>query len=110
MKIRCVWEHHGNDTLLYSDNFVGAFTRGASREEAMEKMPSEIMSYLMEKMPSEIMSYLRWKKAEIPAALETELVQEKESDLEISGSAGNRAGTGKRVGSGDFGCGFRRPF
>ncbi len=34
-------------------------------------------------MPSEIMSYLRWKKAEIPAALETELVQEKESDLEI---------------------------
>ena len=72
MKIRCVWEHHGNDTLLYSDNFVGAFTRGASREEAMEKMPSEIMSYL------------RWKKAEIPAALETELVQEKESDLEIS--------------------------
>ena len=38
----------------------------------------------LEKMPSEIMSYLRWKKAEIPAALETELVQEKESDLEIS--------------------------
>ncbi len=33
MKIRCVWEHHGNDTLLYSDNFVGAFTRGASRED-----------------------------------------------------------------------------
>ena len=72
MKIRCVWEHHGNDTLLYSDNFVGAFTRGASREEALEKMPSEIRSYL------------RWKNAEIPTALETELVQEKESDLEIS--------------------------
>lgn len=72
MKIRCVWEHHGNDTLLYSDNFVGAFTRGASREEALEKMPSEIMSYL------------RWKNVEIPTALETELVQEKESDLEIS--------------------------
>lgn len=35
-------------------------------------------------MPSEIMSYLRWKKAEIQESLETELVQEKESELEIS--------------------------
>lgn len=36
------------------------------------------------KMPSEIMSYLRWKKAEIPEILDIELVQEKESELEIS--------------------------
>ena len=46
MKVNCVWEHNGDDTILYSSNFVGAFTRGKSRSEAIQKMPSEIMSYL----------------------------------------------------------------
>lgn len=27
MIIKCVWEHNGDDTLLYSENFIGAFTR-----------------------------------------------------------------------------------
>lgn len=45
MKIRCVWEHNGEDTLLYADNFPGAFTRGASKEAALEKMQEEITSY-----------------------------------------------------------------
>lgn len=38
MKIRCVWEHNGNDSILYSDNYVGAFTRGESKDIAMRKM------------------------------------------------------------------------
>ena len=25
MKIRCVWEHNGSDTILYADGFPGAF-------------------------------------------------------------------------------------
>ena len=29
MKIRCVWEHNGGDSLLHAENFPGAFTRGA---------------------------------------------------------------------------------
>lgn len=37
MKIRCVWEHNGSDTLLYADNLIGAFTRGAAKEIALEK-------------------------------------------------------------------------
>lgn len=37
MEIRCVWEHNGNDTILYSDNFIGAFTRGKTKEIALEK-------------------------------------------------------------------------
>lgn len=45
MKIKCVWEHNGEDTLLYSSNFVGAFTRGASKEIALNKMQSEVESY-----------------------------------------------------------------
>lgn len=32
MKIKCVWEHNGNDSLLYSNNFIGAFTRGETLE------------------------------------------------------------------------------
>lgn len=46
MKIRCVWEHNGSDTLLYADNFVGAFTRGETKEIAMGKMRREVESYL----------------------------------------------------------------
>ena len=46
MKINCVWEHNGNDTLLYAEDFIGAYTRGASLEVAAAKMPGEIISYL----------------------------------------------------------------
>lgn len=41
----CVWEHNGNDTLLYATNFVGAYTRGEGLEIAKAKMPQEIASY-----------------------------------------------------------------
>ena len=71
MKIRCVWEHNGNDSILYSDNFIGAFTRGESKEIAIEKMPAEIKAYL------------RWKGESIPDFLEPEIIQEKSSELNI---------------------------
>lgn len=71
MKIRCVWEHNGKDTLLYADNYIGAFTRGATKEAALEKMPREISAYL------------QWKKVIVPDTLEIVIVQEKESDLQI---------------------------
>lgn len=72
MEIRCVWEHNGNDTILYSDNFIGAFTRGETKEIALEKMPSEILSYL------------QWKGEPAPDCLEPVIVQEKPSELTIS--------------------------
>ena len=28
MKVKCVWEHNGDDSILYASNFIGAFTRG----------------------------------------------------------------------------------
>lgn len=46
MCIRCIWEHNGDDTLLYAADYPGAFTRGADRETAMRKMPDEIRAYL----------------------------------------------------------------
>ena len=46
MEIKCVWEHNGNDTLLYAEDYVGAFTRGENLDIALEKMQNEIQSYL----------------------------------------------------------------
>lgn len=46
MKIKCVWEHNGNDSLLYSTNYIGAFTRGETREIALGKMQGEVEAYL----------------------------------------------------------------
>lgn len=72
MKIRCVWEHNGDDSILYADNFIGAFARGASKDLAIRKMPAEIKSYLM------------WRGCLIPDSLELEIVQEKRSELAVS--------------------------
>ncbi len=72
MKIRCVWEHNGNDSILYAENFAGAYTRGESKEIAIQKMRREVESYL------------EWKGAAVPDSLETMIVQEKASLLEIS--------------------------
>ncbi|NLB08934.1 MAG: hypothetical protein GX832_04595, partial [Clostridiales bacterium] len=47
MVVHCVWEHNKNDSLIYSSNVIGAFTRGASKEEALGKMEREIESYFL---------------------------------------------------------------
>lgn len=46
MKIQCVWEHNGDDTLLYAANLPGAYARGENLEIAMEKMQSEVNAFL----------------------------------------------------------------
>ena len=46
MKIKCVWEHNSNDSLLYSTNYIGAFTRGETKEVALSKMQGEVKAYL----------------------------------------------------------------
>ena len=45
VRIDCVWEHNGDDTLLYAVDYPGAFTRGTSLQEAVEKMNKEIPAY-----------------------------------------------------------------
>lgn len=72
-KIQCVWEHNGNDSLLYASNCIGAFTRGSTKEIAVSKMQKEIKAYL------------RWKNGAVPNLenLEVEIVQEKASELHI---------------------------
>ena len=71
MKINCVWEHNGNDSILYADNFVGAFTRGASKEEAILKMPEEIRRFQLWRGQTPLDDY------------DIDIVQEKESNLQI---------------------------
>lgn len=71
MKIRCVWEHNGNDSLIYSSNFVGAFSRGESKEIALYKMQDEIRAYL------------RWKNEKTSEPLEISVNQEWSSELDI---------------------------
>lgn len=71
MNIRCIWEHNGEDTILYAGDFPGAFTRGENLETAKEKMPGEIRAYL------------RWRGGSSLDAAEIEIVQEKVSELQI---------------------------
>ena len=71
MKILCVWEHNGNDSILYAENFVGAFTRGASLQICRDKMVGEIKSYL------------KWLGEKSTDNFTVEIVQEKSSELNI---------------------------
>ena len=72
MKIRCVWEHNGDDSILYSDNLIGAFTRGQTKDIALGKMADEVRAWL------------RWRNGTEPESLEMEIVQEKISELNIA--------------------------
>lgn len=69
--INCVWEHNGDDTLLYATDYVGAYARGENLEAAMAKMPQEIASYC------------KWCGKDIGGSIEIVIVQEKESELTI---------------------------
>ena len=71
MTINCVWEHNENDTLLYSIDYVGAYTRGESLETAKAKMPEEITKYL------------KWIDENSIEDAEISIVEEKASELNI---------------------------
>ncbi|MGM9663761.1 MAG: hypothetical protein ACI3XF_02860 [Eubacteriales bacterium] len=71
MTIKCVWEHNGDDTLLYAVDYIGAYTRGESLKTAMAKMPNEIAAYL------------RWQGNNAVDDIEVTVVGEKNSDLSI---------------------------
>lgn len=71
MKISCVWEHNGNDTLLYAVELPGAYARGKSREAALEKMKAEVIAYL------------RWRDGMVPENVTLEIIQDAPCTLEI---------------------------
>ena len=71
MKIKCVWEHNGNDSMLYSSNYIGAFSRGETLEIAMSKMKGEVEAFQ------------RWKKEAFTEEVELQIEQEWSSGLDI---------------------------
>ena len=71
MKIECVWEHNGDDTLLYAKDYVGASTRGENLQVALQKMNNELRSYSL------------WLGIEMLEEVEPVIIQEKNSDLDI---------------------------
>ena len=71
MTVNCIWEHNGNDTLLYATDYIGAYTRGESLEIAKAKMPQEIVAYL------------KWLGGDTSDNIEVVIVEEKASDLAI---------------------------
>lgn len=71
MKISCVWEHNGNDTLLYAVELPGAYARGASLESALEKVEAEVSAYL------------QWRDGAVPEDVTLEIVQDAPCNLEI---------------------------
>ena len=70
--MRFVWEHNGNDTLLYSVDYVGAYTRGNTLETAIAKMQTEIESYSL------------WSGQTCERKTEIQIIQEKSSHLQIA--------------------------
>lgn len=71
MKINCIWEHNGDDSLIYAEDYAGAFTRGANAQLALQKMEKEIQSYSA------------WIGEMMQEKIEPIIVQEKKSGLEI---------------------------
>lgn len=67
----CVWEHNGDDSLLYSVEFPGAFARGETLEAALGKMEREVRAFL------------RWRGTPADGPLSFEIVQEAASGLDI---------------------------
>ena len=72
MEIECVWEHKGNDTLLYAANLPGAYTRGESLEVAVSKMSKEAECYL------------KWTGSRFRKFENIQIIQEAPCELEIA--------------------------
>lgn len=71
MIVPCIWEHNGDDTLLYAANLPGAFSRGENLQTAMEKMEREVRVYL------------RWIGKPVTDSVEIEIVQDAACALEV---------------------------
>lgn len=71
MKVRFIWEHNGDDSILYCEDFPGAYTRGETLETAIRKIPRELDSYSV------------WRNRSVPEEMDVEIVQEAVSGLQI---------------------------
>jgi hypothetical protein len=72
VEIRAIDEFNEAGHLIYAENFIGAFVRGRTRQEALAKFPTEILQYL------------RWcgETADF-SSCRIRMVQEKKSTLSV---------------------------
>lgn len=71
MEIRAVLEYNQDGSLLWAENVPGASSRGATPEEAEEKLPAEVRRFL------------RWRDGFAPEDFSVRVARKKESSLDI---------------------------
>lgn len=71
MKIRCVWEHKGEDTILWAADYPGTFARGAGLSEALAKLPEDLKAWA------------DWTGQGVPEETEPVIVAQIESGLDV---------------------------
>ena len=71
MKIYCIWEHRGEDTILWATDYPVAFARGASLKEALAKLPAVLREWSA------------WTGLEAPVDGEAVVIGEVESTLDV---------------------------
>ena len=70
-RVGCVWEHRGGDTILWAVDYPGAFARGASLAEALEKLPGDLKDWSA------------WTGQSAPEYAEPVIAAEVESGLDV---------------------------
>ncbi len=71
MLLNLIDEYNDDGHLVHIENLVGAYVRGATLQFALEKIPAEAASYCS------------WAKLPLPARIQTQVVQQKFSDLHV---------------------------
>ena len=71
MKIFCIWEHRGEDTILWATDYTGAFARGSNLNEALAKLPADLREWSA------------WTGLEAPVDGEAVVIGEVESTLDV---------------------------
>ena len=69
--VSCVWEHRGEDTILWAADYPGAFARGANLAQALEKLPRDLRDWS------------EWTGGAVPEACGLRIIAEVESGLDV---------------------------
>ena len=70
-RVDCVWEHSGDDSILWPVRCPGAFARGASLEEAKSKLEKDLRDWS------------DWTAQPVPECIEVEIVSDVRCALDV---------------------------
>lgn len=69
--VNCVWEHRGEDTILWPVDYPGAFARGASLLEAVRKLPKDLRDWS------------KWTVGAAPEFCDIQIIADVQSSLDV---------------------------